>query len=155
MGENGHPNGIIIIEDDLRFLRFAAMLPSRRVCRVDDLFSRERGRFEEALMAEPVGAGLRPGRARMVAGADAEVVGGGGVDVQLRRDAGFPQGQVHEHAMLRRADDVGPAVCEEHRRSPRRDVLEVGSDLVLVLVLGLEVSGIDANGKVGPAACFV
>ena len=70
----------------------------------------------------------------MVARAHAEVVGGRGVDVQLRVNAGSLQGQVHHHAMSWVADDVGPAVGEKDRRRPRRDV-EVGSDLVLVLRL--------------------
>ena len=80
------------------------------------------GRLEKPLMPQPVGARLRPGGARMVAGADAEVVGGARVDVQLRRDAGALQGQVHEHAVLGGADDVVPAVRQEDRRRPLRDV---------------------------------
>ncbi len=88
----------------------------------------------------------------MIALADAEVVGGRRIDVQLRRDAGLPQRKVHQHAVLRRADDIGPAVREKYRRRSGRDT-QAGSDLVLVL--RLQVARIDSNGEVGPATDFV
>src|SRR5436189_856546 len=70
------------------------------------------GRLEEPLVAQPVDAAPGPGRAGMIDFPHAEVVGGPRIDVQLGGDAGALQGQVHEHAVFRRADDVGPAVRE-------------------------------------------
>src|SRR5262245_51357241 len=43
---------------------------------------------EESKVAQPVGARLRPGGVGMFALADAEVVRGARIDMQLRRDAG-------------------------------------------------------------------
>src|SRR5437879_5672753 len=45
-------------------------------------------------LAQPPGASLRPGGAGMIAGADAEVVSGTGIDVQFGRDAGALQSQI-------------------------------------------------------------
>ena len=52
----------------------------------------------------------------MVARADAEVMDGRCIDVQLRRDASFLQRKVHQHTVLRRADDIVSSVREEDRR---------------------------------------
>ena len=68
----------------------------------------------------------------MLAGADAEIVGGRCIDVQLRWNAGTFQGHVHDHAVCRFADDVVPAVCQEDWRCPRRDAqVGVSSSLSL------------------------
>ena len=88
----------------------------------------------------------------MVAGTDAEIVGGRRIDVQLRRDAGSLQGQVGDHAVLGAADDIVAAVHEEDRRRSRRDVQPRRE---LILVLGLEIARIAEDGEVGPAAYFV
>src|SRR5262249_6726284 len=56
--------------------------------------------LEKPLMPQPARTRLCPGRTGMVARTDAEVVGGGGIDVQFRRDAGSLQGQVRKHAVL-------------------------------------------------------
>ena len=85
-------------------------------------------------MPQPSGTRLRPGGVRMVAGADPEVVGGRRIDVQLRWNAGSLQSEVHEHALLRAADDIVPAVHEEDRGCPGRDA-EARSELILVLRL--------------------
>src|ERR1035437_9124084 len=61
--------------------------------------------LEESLMAQPVGTRLGPGRAGMVAGADAEIMGGRGINVQLRRHAGLLESEVHQDTMLGRTDD--------------------------------------------------
>ena len=66
--------------------------------------------------------------------ADAEVMGGCCIDVQLGRDAGFLQRKVHQHAVLRRTDDIVPAVREKKRRRSGRDT-QAGSDFVLVFCL--------------------
>src|SRR5439155_14824291 len=88
----------------------------------------------------------------MIAGPDAEVVGGAGIDVQLCRDAGLPQRQIHDYAMLRGTDNVGSAVRE-------KDWGRLGWDVQawrqLVLVLGLQVARINHNGEVRPTTDFV
>src|SRR5947199_210724 len=56
------------------------------------------------------------------------------IDVQLRWNAGSLQSEVHEHALLRAADDIVPAVHEEDRGCPGRDA-EARSELILVLRL--------------------
>src|SRR2546430_14710397 len=107
---------------------------------------------EESLVPQPVGTSLRPGGARMVVLAAAEVVGGACIDVQLRRTAGPLQREVHQHTVLRRADEVVPAVRKEDRWRPARNA-EVRSEFILVL--RLQVTRIDRNGEVGPATDFV
>src|SRR5262249_39738247 len=84
--------------------------------------------------------------------AHAEVVGGPRIDVQLRRDTGALQRLVHDHAMARVADDVGPAVDEEDRRRLRWNA-QAGSEFVLFL--GLQVARIDPDGGVRAAADLV
>src|SRR6516165_7555992 len=84
----------------------------------------------------------------MVALANAKIVGRGGVDVQLGRDAGFSQCQVGDHAMFGRADDIGPAVDEKDRRRLFWNA-QAASELVLVFVL--QISGIYRNSEVGAA----
>ena len=84
----------------------------------------------------------------MVTRADSEVMGGRRIDVQLRRDSDFLQRKVHQHAVLRRADDIIPTVREEDRRRSGRDA-QAGSDLVFVL--RLQIARIDSNSKVRPA----
>ena len=103
-------------------------------------------------MPQPGGTRLRPRGAWMVARANTEIMGGRRIDVQLRRDAGFPKRKVHQHTMFRRAYDIVPAVREEDRRRPGRDT-QAGSDLVLVF--RFQVARIDSNGEVGPATDFV
>ena len=88
----------------------------------------------------------------MVARADAKVMGGRRIDVQLRRDAGFLQRKVHQHTVLRRADDIGPAVREEDRRRSDRDT-QAGSDLIFIL--RLQVARIDSDGEIRSATDFV
>ena len=88
----------------------------------------------------------------MVAWADAEVVGGRGINVQLRRDAGTLQGQVHDHAVIGGTDDVVPAVRQKDRGRPGRDA-QPGSEFVLVL--GLQVARVGQNGEVRPATGLV
>ena len=107
---------------------------------------------EEALVPQPGEAALGPGGAGMIDGTHGEVMGGPRVDVQLRRDAGALQGEVHDDAVFRRADDVGPAMHEEDRRRAGRDA-QTGSELVLVL--GLQVAGIGRDGEVRPATDLV
>jgi hypothetical protein len=51
----------------------------------------------------------------MVASADAEVVGGCCIDVQLRWDAGPLQGQVRHHAVIGVADDIVTTVRQKDR----------------------------------------
>src|SRR5581483_1506087 len=55
-------------------------------------------------------------------------------------------------AVLRRADDVGVAVRQEDRRRVGRDA-QAGRQLILVL--GLEVAGIDRDAEVRPTADLV
>src|SRR5688572_2922667 len=88
----------------------------------------------------------------MLAFANAEVVGGGGVDVQFGGNAGSLEGQVHDDASLGRADDVVAAVHEENRWSAGRDA---EARCELVGVFGLEIARIDGNGEVRPATDFV
>src|SRR5262245_23004925 len=61
--------------------------------------------LQKPLVPQPVSARARPRAERTVAGPDAEVVGGVGVEVQLGGDTGPLQRQVHRHAVLRRADE--------------------------------------------------
>ena len=72
--------------------------------------------------------------------------------MQLRRNAGPLQREVHQHAVLRRADDVVAAVREEDRWRPAWNA-DTRSEFVLVL--RLEVTRIDRNGEVGSATDFV
>jgi len=88
----------------------------------------------------------------MAARSDAEVMGSRRIDVQLRRDAGFLQRKVHQHTVLRWANDIVPAVREEDRRRSGRDT-QAGSDMVFVF--RLQVARIDSNGEVRPATDFV
>src|SRR5438309_9603475 len=88
----------------------------------------------------------------MVAGADAEVVGGAGIDMQLGRDAGLPQRQIHDHAMLRGTDDIFSAMSEKDRRRPGWYV-QPGRQFVLVL--GLQVARINDNGEVRPTTDLI
>ena len=103
-------------------------------------------------MPQPGGTRLRPRGAWMFARADAEVMGGRRIDVQLRRDAGFLQRKIHQHTVLRRADDIVPAVREEYRRRSDRDT-QAGSNLIFVL--RFQVARIDSDGKIRPATDFV
>src|SRR5262249_45980709 len=57
--------------------------------------------LEKSLVLHPAGARLRPGGVRMIRGTHAEVVSRGGVDVQLRRNAGALQSQIHDRAVGR------------------------------------------------------
>ena len=61
-------------------------------------------------MPQPTGASLRPGGAGMVAGANPEVVGGCGINMQLRGNTRPLQGQIRHHAVTGVADDVVSAV---------------------------------------------
>ena len=88
-------------------------------------------------MPQPGGTGLRPCGAWVVARAYAEVMGGRRIDVQFRRDSGFLQRKVHQHAVLRRADDIVPAVCKEDRGRSGRNT-QAWSDLVAAL--GLQIA---------------
>src|SRR5712672_2059585 len=88
----------------------------------------------------------------MVVGANAEIVSGVGVDVQLRRDAGLLQSEIHQYAVVRAADDVIPAVHEENWRRAGRNP-DSGREFILLLVL--EIAGINRDGEVGPAVCFI
>src|SRR2546425_6412552 len=62
--------------------------------------------LEKPLMAYPVGAGTGPRSTRIARGPDAEAVQGAGVHVQLGRDVGAAQGQIHDDAVLGRADRI-------------------------------------------------
>src|SRR5262249_4176838 len=95
------------------------------------------GWFEEALVAEPVDAAIGPGSAGVIDFPHTEVVRASRIDVQSRRDAGALQGQVHDHAVARVADDGGPAMDEEDRWCFRRNA-QAGSEFLLVL--GLQVA---------------
>ena len=88
----------------------------------------------------------------MVARADAKVMSGRRIDVQLRRDASFLQRKIHQHTVFRRADDVGSSVHQKNRGRSGRDA-QAGSYLILVLCL--QVARIDSNGEVGPATDLV
>ena len=103
-------------------------------------------------MPQPGGTRLRPRRAWMFARADTEVMGGRRIDVQLRRDAGFLQRKVHQHAVLRRADDIVPAVREEDWRCSDRDT-QAGSNLIFVLCF--QVARIDSDSEIRPATYFI
>ena len=70
---------------------------------------------------------------------------GGGVDVQLGWDAGAPQCEIHQYAVLRRTDDILPAMREEYWGRSRRDAQSRGQ---FILVLRLQVAWIDRDGKV-------
>ena len=85
-------------------------------------------------------------------GADTEIVGGPGIDVQLSGNAGALEREVHEHAVLRRADDVVAAMQQEDRRRVGRDA-QAGSQFILVL--RFQVAGINRDGEVGTATDFV
>ena len=74
-------------------------------------------------MPQPGGTRLRPRGAWVVTRADAEVMGGSRIDVQLRRDAGFLQRKVHQHTVLRRTDDISPAVADSD--SPEAEITAV------------------------------
>ena len=82
----------------------------------------------------------------------AEIVGGRGIDVQLRRHAGTLQGQIGNHAVFRAADDVVAAVREKDRGRPGGDV-QPGREFLLVL--HLQIARIAEHGEVGPATCFI
>ncbi len=99
-------------------------------------------------MAQPGGARQRPCRAWMITRAYTKIMSSRSINVQLRRNAGFLQGQIHQCAVLRRADNVVSAVCEKDRRRPDRNT-QVGSDLVFILCF--QETRIDSNGEVGPA----
>src|SRR4030095_6737270 len=75
--------------------------------------------LEKSLVPEPLLARLRPGGVWMVIGADAEIVSCPGVDVQLRRNTGSFEREVHEHAVLGRANDVIAAMHQENWRCVR------------------------------------
>ena len=68
---------------------------------------------QEPLVAHPVRTCFHPGSIRAITLADAEIVSGACVDVQFRGDAGTLQGQVQEHAVFGRADQVVAAVNQE------------------------------------------
>src|SRR5262249_53213189 len=108
--------------------------------------------LEEPLVAQPVEAVPGPGRAGMIDVTHTEVVGSPRIDMQLRWNAGALQGQVHDHAVFRRADEVGPAVREEDRGRTGRDAQAGGEFL---LVLGLQVARIGRDGEVRSAADLV
>src|SRR5437870_2474795 len=72
-----------------------------------------RAALEHPLVAQPVDAAPRPGRAGLVARSHPEAVASGSIDVQLRRDAGSLQGQVHDDAVAHLADGVIARVDEE------------------------------------------
>ena len=71
--------------------------------------------FQKPLVAQPGRAKLCPRRNRMVALADAEAVAGRGENVQLGRDAGALQRQIHDHAVgdVAAADGVHIAMREK------------------------------------------
>src|SRR5579862_319083 len=73
-------------------------------------------RVQESLVAQPRGARFSPGGTGMVAGADTKIVCGGGIDVQFSWNTGLAQRQIHEHAVLSRADDICPAMSKKNRR---------------------------------------
>ena len=79
-------------------------------------------------------------------------MGGPCIDVQLSGNAGSSEREVHEHTVLRRADDVVPAMHKEYRRGSLWNA-QAGSQFIFVL--GLEIPGIDRNREVGSATAFV
>src|SRR5687767_10096395 len=68
---------------------------------------------KESLIAHPPGAGGGPRGIRTVVGADTKVMGGIRINMQLSRNARPLKGEVHEHTVLRRADDVVVAMHQE------------------------------------------
>src|SRR5437867_1652645 len=74
------------------------------------------------------------------------------IDVQLSRNTGSLQGEIHEDAVLRRADDIVPAVDE---KKWRRICWEVEARSKLVLILRLEVARIHRNREIGSTTDFV
>src|SRR5262245_25515959 len=88
--------------------------------------------FEEALVPQPIGTRLCPGGVGMITFANAEVMRGRCINVQFSGDASSLQGEIHEHAVLRRADDVVSAMHKEDRRRPGWDT-QTRSQFILVL----------------------
>jgi hypothetical protein len=84
--------------------------------------------------------------------ADAEIVRGSCINVQLRRHASSLQGQVHEHAMIRTANNVIASVCEKNWRRPGWNV-QARRDFIFVL--GFQVARINQDSEVGAAADLV
>src|SRR5205823_14944383 len=99
-----------------------------------------------------VGTSLSRGGTRLVALANTEIMRGRGIDVQLRGDPGALQGQVHQQAVLRRADDVLTAVRQEDWRGIGWNA---DPSSQFILVFGLKVARINGNGEVGPATDVV
>src|SRR5262249_41472306 len=114
--------------------------------------ARTRDSLEKPLVPHPRGARVHPGGTWPVGPADAEVVGGVRVDVQLRGHAGALQRPVHYDAVLRFADNVRPAMHKEHGR---RALWYAQAGGELVLVLGLQVARVDRNGEVRAATDLV
>lgn len=75
-----------------------------------------------------------------------------GVDVQFRRDPRPSQGEIHEYAVLRRADEVRVAVREKDGGCTFRNAK---SRRQFVLLFCLQVAWIDRDREVGPATEFV
>src|SRR5205085_7836239 len=85
------------------------------------LTSSRRSLLEKTLMPQPVGTRPRPGGAGVFARADTEIMGGAGIDVQLRRNAGALERPIKNHAVFGAADNIAAAVGQKDGRRPGRD----------------------------------
>src|SRR2546430_992940 len=103
-------------------------------------------------MPPPVSTSLSTGGTRPGALSHTGISGGPGIDLQLRGDPGALQGQVHQQAVLRRADDVLTPVCQEDWRGVGWNADPSGQ---FILIFGLKVARINGNGEVGPATDVV
>src|SRR5262245_27887627 len=104
--------------------------------------------LEKATVAQPVGARFCPSGVRAIVSTNAEIMSGVCIDVQFRRHTGALESEVHQRAVLWRADDILSAMHEKDRRGIGRDAQRRGQ---LVLVLGFQVTGINRDGEVWPA----
>ena len=113
-------------------------------------------RGQQSLTPEPLDAESRPARRELLVLSHAEVVIARGEDVQLGRDAGPLQSQVHDRAVLGGGAAVALPVVggvgqEDRGRVGRDD--EVRPDLVLVLLL--QVARVARDGEIGPGTDLV
>ena len=105
-------------------------------------------RFEQSLLAHPFQAAIRPRRAGVIDLAHREIVSGSIINVQLRGNAGFLQGQIHEHAAFGRADDVRTTMHEKNWRCFNWDS---HTRRKFVFVLELQVARVSRNGEIRAA----
>src|SRR5262245_55132034 len=103
-------------------------------------------------MAHPFGAGTSPRSARVAYRSDAESVQSASVDVQLGWYIGAAQRQIHDDAMLGRADRIGATVRQKDGGRAGRHA-EAGRQPVVLL--RLQIARIDRNSEIRPAAHLV